>query len=87
MNKVLLTVESSTKTENNNFCNKLVSNETVATAFGKASTRQTFYLFTDQANAKGTTGELDLNGFDIVEKDFTNPEGDSMKLKYLYPKR
>jgi hypothetical protein len=83
-----LTVESSTKTENNNFCNKLTAEVTEQTPFGKAKSRQTFYLFTDQVNNKGVTAQMDLSKFDIVEKDYTNPEtNESMKLKYIYPKR
>ena len=83
-----LTVDSSTQTENNNFCNKLIAEVSVATPFGNAKSRQTFYMFTDKANNKGITAQLDLSNFDVVEKDYINPENnESMKLKYIYPKR
>jgi len=85
--EITLNVASSTETENGNYCNKLVANESVKTAFGNANSRQTFYLFTDSENKEGTSGKLDLSAFDVVEKDWTNDEGQDMKLKYLYPKR
>jgi hypothetical protein len=84
---ITLKVASSTQTENGNFCNKLVAESTVDTAFGGASTRQTFYLFTDKQNPVGTEGKLDLSSFDVVDKAWVNPDGDSMTLKYLYPAR
>ena len=82
-----LEVASSTKTENDNYCNKLVAESTVDTAFGGASTRQTYYLFTDKSNKVGTKGVMDLSAFDVVEKEWSNPDGDVMTLKYLYPAR
>jgi len=84
---ITLKVASSTQTENGNFCNKLVAESTVDTAFGGASTRSTYYLFTDKQNAVGTQGVLNLSAFDVVDKAWTNPEGESMTLKYLYPAR
>lgn len=82
-----LQVASSTKTENGNFCNKLVAQESVGTVFGNTTTRQTYYLFTDKENKVGDEGKLDLSAFDIVDKDFTAEDGTDMVLKYLYPKR
>ena len=82
-----LKVASSTKTENNSFCNKLVAESKVDTAFGNANTRQTYYLFTDKENTVDSEGKLDLAKFDIVDKPWTNPDGDVMNLKYLYPAR
>ena len=86
--EVQLTVDKSTKTENGNFCNKLVAESSVNTVFGSAVTRSTYYMFTDQQNAVGTTGTLDLSQFDIVESEY-KPEGsdDVIMLKKLYPKR
>ena len=85
--EITLEVASSTKTENGNFCNKLVAQESVSTVFGNATTRQTYYLFTDQENKEGTSGKMDLSAFDIVEKPWTSDDGESMTLKYIYPKR
>lgn len=84
---ITLTVASSTKTENGNYCNKLVAQESVKTDFGNATTRQTYYMFTDQENKVDATGKLDLSAFDVVEKEWDNSEGQTMTLKYLYPLR
>lgn len=85
---IQLTVESSTKTENNNYCNKLIAESSVETPFGNANSRQTFYMFTDKENKKGVSAKMDLDAFDVVEKDYINPEtNESMRLKYIYPKR
>lgn len=82
-----LKVASSTQTENGNFCNKLVAETSVKSAFGNVSSRQTYYMFTDQENKVGTEGKLDLSAFDIVDKDFVTEDGDVISLKYVYPKR
>ena len=82
---ITLKVASSTETENGNYCNKLVAESSVDTVFGEMTTRQTYYAFTKKVNKVDTEGKLDLSQFDIVEKPWTNPEGDEMVLKYLYP--
>ena len=90
-----LTVESSNVTVNNSFCNKLVSKTEIITptVFGNSisQTQETYYLFTDKANAKGFTAQLDIANFDVVEKPFeiTNDKGiaETIQLKYLYPRR
>ena len=90
---IKLKVVSSTKTVNQNFANKLVGKgEDVTTAFGKVEGgKRTFYMFTDQANAIGSEGEIDLHNFDVVVNDypFTDDKGVEViaKLNYLYPKR
>jgi len=83
-----LRVDKSTKTENGNFCNKLIAEQQVHTPFGASTTRQTFYLFTDQENKVGTVGALDMAHFDVVESEY-QPEGSDeiIILKKLYPKR
>jgi hypothetical protein len=95
MNKVELLVESSTKTKNDNFCNKLVNKSIIEidTDFGKVSQERTstYYLFTEKENEKGMKASLDLELFDIIEKEypFVDDEGAEQvaTLKYLYPKR
>lgn len=90
-----LTVESSTKTKNDNFCNKLQAKSVVSveTEFGVVeSERQvTYYLFTNKENPKGMKAKLNLAAFDIVEKEypFLDETGaqQTAALKYLYPKR
>ena len=90
---ITLKVEQCTKTVNGNYMNKLVGQgETVSTAFGEVEGgKRTFYMFTDTKNQKGTEGELDLNNFDIVKKEyeFVDEEGKDQvaTLSYLYPKR
>jgi len=95
MNPLELTVESSTKTKNDNFCNKLVS-KTIAkveTDFGVVESERTatYYLFTNKENAKGMKANLSLDLFDVVEKSypFVDEQGaeQTATLKYLYPKR
>lgn len=88
------TIESSNKTKNNNFCNKLVNKSTISveTEFGKVEQERqsTYYLFTTTQNETGKKAKLNLGLFDVVEKPYTidvdgSPE--EIKLKYLYPKR
>lgn len=92
-NTIELTVEQSTKTKNGNFMNKLVGKgESVTTAFGTAEGgKRTFYLFTDQENAKGLKAEVSLSDFDVVKRDyeFTDEDGNEQTavLSYLYPAR
>ena len=90
-----LTVESSSKTKNDNFCNKLVS-KTIAkveTEFGTVESERTatYYLFTNKQNAVGMKANLNLEAFDVVAKQypFVDEAGveQSATLKYLYPKR
>lgn len=90
-----LTVESSTKTKNDNFCNKLVS-KTIAkveTDFGTVESERTvtYYLFTNKENPKGMKAKMNLELFDVVEKSypFIDEAGAAQEatLKYLYPKR
>ena len=93
MPKIRLKVDSSTKTKNNNFMTKLVGKtEGVKTAFGEVEGgKRTFYMFTDQENAKGVEAEIELNDFDIIKNDFpfTDDKGEEQTavLSYLYPKR
>ena len=92
-NIIELTVESSTKTVNGNFANKLIGKtEGVKTAFGEVEGgKRTFYMFTDSENAKGVKGPIDLDQFDTVKNDypFTDDKGEEQiaVLSYLYPKR
>lgn len=93
-NIIELTVEKSVETKNGNFMNKLVGKgEDVKTAFGMVeSGKRTFYLFTDQKNQKGLKAEVDLNHFDIVQREyeFVDEETGEEKvanLNYLYPVR
>lgn len=92
-NIVELTVEQSTKTKNGNFANKLVGKgEDVKTAFGVVEGgKRTFYMFTDQENAKGTKGDVNLDEFDTVKNDYAFTDEDGIEqtavLSYLYPKR
>jgi hypothetical protein len=92
-NIIELTVESSTKTVNGNFANKLVGKtEGVKTAFGEVEGgKRTFYMFTDTENAKGVKGPVDLELFDTVKNDypFTDDKGEEQiaVLSYLYPRR
>jgi len=95
MNPLELTVESSSKTKNDNFCNKLVSKRVhkVETDFGTVESEQTatYYLFTNKENAKGMKAKMNLELFDIVEKEFPFVDESGAPqvatLKYLYPKR
>jgi hypothetical protein len=92
-NVINLTIESCTKTVNGNYANKLVGKtEGVKTAFGEVEGgRRTFYMFTDQENAKGTSGDVNLDLFDVVKSEypFTDDKGEEQvaTLSYLYPKR
>tara|TARA_R110000851_G_scaffold96879_1_gene210105 strand:+ start:2302 stop:2592 length:291 start_codon:yes stop_codon:yes gene_type:complete len=92
-NIIELTVESSTKTVNDNFANKLVGKtEGVQTAFGEVEGgKRTFYMFTDTENAKGTKGPVDLDQFDTVKNEFPFTDDKGLEqvatLSYLYPKR
>lgn len=94
MSIVSFKVASSNPTKNNNFCNKLVSKETITvdTEFGKVEQErtQTYYLFTTQQNPKDMEAKLDLGLFDTVEKDYeidVDGSKETIQLKYLYPKR
>tara|TARA_R110000851_G_scaffold96879_1_gene210104 strand:+ start:1869 stop:2153 length:285 start_codon:yes stop_codon:yes gene_type:complete len=93
MAKITLTIETSTVTKNKNFANKLVGKgNIVKTAFGDVEGgKRTFYMFTDQENAKGTAGEVELNNFDQVKRDypFVDEVGKEQvaTLTYLYPKK
>jgi hypothetical protein len=93
MSKILLVVETSTKTKNNNYMTKLVGKtEGVKTAFGEVEGgNRTFYMFTDQENPKGLSAEIELDDFDVVKNDypFTDDKGEEQTavLSYLYPKR
>ena len=88
MRTIELTVAKATKTESGNFCNKLVAEQTVQSAFGNVSSRQTYYMFTDQKNEVGFKAELDLDDYDIVESEFKPEDSDdTIMLKKLYPKR
>jgi hypothetical protein len=93
MAKITLKVDVSTKTKNGNFMNKLIGEgEKVKTAFGIVEgAKRTFYMFTDQTNAKGLEAEVELNNFDVVQRpyEFTDDDGKDQiaKLSYLYPKR
>lgn len=92
---MLLSVVSSNKTKNDNFCNKLQNKSVieVETEFGTVSQERqsTFYLFTDKANEVGKEADLDLAKFDIIEKSYDITEGElageTISLKYLYPKK
>jgi hypothetical protein len=92
---VKLTVESSTKTKNDNWCNKLVSKTVrkIDTEFGTVESEQTvtYYLFTNKENPKGLEANLNLEAFDVVAKEyeFVDEAGATQvaALKYLYPKR
>ena len=92
-NIIELTIDVSTPTSNGNFMNKLIGKgDSVKTAFGTSEGgKRTFYLFTDQQNAKGIKAEVDLDSFDIVKRDypFTDDKGEEQIaiLSYLYPKR
>lgn len=94
MSIITLKVASSNPTKNNNFCNKLVSKETISvqTEFGQVEQErtQTFYLFTTQKNNVDMEAKLDLALFDVVEKDYeidVDGSKETIQLKYLYPKR
>jgi hypothetical protein len=93
MAKINLTIDVSTKTKNDNFMNKLVGKGAeVATAFGKVEGgKRTFYMFTDQENAKGLSAEVELDNFDQVKRDypFVDDKGAEQvaTLTYLYPKK
>jgi len=90
---VNLTVDASTKTKNGNYMNKLVGKgASVATAFGSVEGgKRTFYMFTDQENAKGLSADVELSNFDQVKREypFTDDKGEEQvaTLTYLYPKR
>ena len=80
MKTITLTIEACTKTSNDNFMNKLVGKTPgIKTAFGTAEGgKRTFYLFTDQENAKGVSAEIDLEQFDVIKRDypFTDDKGE-----------
>lgn len=93
-NLVRLTVKSSKLTSKGTYLNKLVNikTTTVDTAFGanSQSSQSTYYMFTDQMNTVGTTGELDLDKFDVVTEQVEmeiDGEIKNLSLKKLYPKR
>lgn len=93
MSKIILTVDVSTKTKNGNFMNKLIGKGAeVATAFGKVEGgKRTFYMFTDQENAKGLSAEINLSTFDQVKREypFVDDKGAEQvaTLTYLYPQK
>ena len=92
-NIINLSVEVSTKTKNGNFMNKLVGKgATVKTAFGEVEGgKRTFYMFTDQENAKGLSADVELSNFDQIKREypFVDDAGAEQvaTLTYLYPKR
>jgi hypothetical protein len=91
MSKINLSVDVSTKTKNGNFMNKLIgAGASVATAFGSVEGgKRTFYMFTDQENAKGLSAEIELDNFDQVKREypFVDDKGAEQvaTLTYLYP--
>lgn len=93
MSKINLTVEVSTKTKNGNFMNKLTgAGQSVATAFGQVEGgKRTFYMFTDQENAKGLSAEIELNNFDQVKREYPFVDDKGVEqvatLTYLYPQK
>jgi hypothetical protein len=93
MSKITLTIDKSVKTVNDNFMNKLIGKgNSVTTAFGTTEGgRRTFYMFTDQENAKGLSAEVDLSQFDQIKREypFTDDQGAEQvaTLTYLYPKK
>ena len=93
MSKINLTIDASTKTKNGNFMNKLVgAGESVATAFGKVEGgKRTFYMFTDQENAKGVNADVELSNFDQIKREypFTDDKGAEQvaTVTYLYPQK
>lgn len=95
MNHPVFTIQSSNKTKNGNFCNKLVNKDTITieTDFGvvEQERQSTYYLFTKQQNEVGKQAGLNLALFDTIEKPYTikdeNGVEEEIKLKYLYPKR
>lgn len=93
MNTVSVKVASSTKTSNDNYCNKLqAAGAMIKTPLGDVEgASRTFYLFTTAKNEEGKEVELNLDLFDIVAKDFpfNDDEGNEQvaTLNYLYPKR
>lgn len=93
MSKINLTIEACTKTKNGNFMNKLVgAGASVKTAFGSVEGgKRTFYMFTDQENAKGLSADIELSGFDQVKRayPFVDDKGAEQvaTLTYLYPQK
>jgi hypothetical protein len=93
MSKITLKVEVSTKTKNDNYMNKLVGKGAmVQTAFGTVEgAKRTFYMFTDQANAKDVEAEIELDDFDQVKRDYDfldeNQKEQTAVLTYLYPQK
>ena len=91
MPKIELTVDTCTKTKNDNYMNKLTGvTPGVKTAFGEVlGGKRTFYMFTDQNNAIGLKAEIDLNSFDVIKREypFTDDKGEEQvaTLSYLYP--
>jgi len=94
MNAIELEVMSSTKTKNDNYCNKLQAKTTikVETDFGPVEQERqvTYYLFTQSENAVGKKANLNLDLFDIVESPFSFDDEDGnpvdVMLKKLAPK-
>ena len=93
MSKINLTIDVSTKTKNGNFMNKLVgAGASVKTAFGSVEGgKRTFYMFTDQENAKGLSADIELDNFDQVKREypFVDDKGAEQvaTLTYLYPQK
>lgn len=94
-NVLKLKVEVSKATTNEGvFFNKLVgAGKKIKTFAGMVEgAKRTFYMFSDTLTEVGTEGELDLDNFDIVPKEFAYVDEETgveeiAKLSYLYPKR
>lgn len=67
--------------------NLLKLGATTETAFGK-QTAGHYYMFIvgEPKLAVGESAEINLDDFEVVEREYTH-EGETMTLKYLYPKR
>lgn len=94
-NLIELTIEMAKETANEGtYFHKLVGEGKAQKTFlglCKGSKR-TFYMFTDTLTEIGSKGEIDLDDFDQVPKDFDyvdeeTGETKTAKLTYLYPIR
>lgn len=75
------------KTTNNNFITKIVSEKKVIVVGIEKIAKITYYVALPSAPAVGSTHELDLDLFTIVERPFDLPNGEgTIMLKWLHIK-
>lgn len=86
---MFLTLVKSTSSKNGGFINKLQAKSSIQTVFGTKESQITYYMKTANQVPVGTTGDLPLEQFNTVEREYTIDDpasenhGETIMCKWL----